>query len=258
MKASDYIMKYLHHKGVTHIYEVIGGMITHLVDSAYQHGQLKLVSTHHEQAAAFAADATGRMTGIPGVAMATSGPGAINLLTGIGSCYFDSAPGLFITGQVNLSEQKGNRHVRQLGFQETDIISMAQAVTKAAWAVKSVDQIPRMLEEAFRLATSGRPGPVLIDIPMDIQRMELPDRIENPDPGPQATFDDPAALEEVINALNQAERPLILVGGGVHAARAVSALRQFVDLVRIPAVNSLMAVDVLLYHNPLRVGLIGC
>jgi len=257
MKASDYIMKYLHHKGVEHIYEVIGGMITHLVDSAYQHGQLKLVSTHHEQAAAFAADATGRITGIPGVAMATSGPGAINLLTGIGSCYFDSAPGLFITGQVNLSEQKGDRQVRQLGFQETDIVSMAQSVTKAAWAVKSVEQIPPMLEAAFRLATSGRPGPVLVDIPMDIQRMNLPDQIENPGPGPQVTFDEPDALEEVFKALNQAERPLILVGGGIHAAHAVSAFRQFVDLVRVPVVNSLMAVDALPYYNPLRVGLIG-
>ena len=257
MKASDYIMNYLHHRGVTHIYEVIGGMITHLIDSAYQHGQLKLVSTHHEQAAAFAADATGRITGIPGVAMATSGPGAINLLTGIGSCYFDSAPGLFITGQVNLSEQRGNRRVRQLGFQETDIVSMAQAVTKAAWAVKSVEQIPSMLEEAFQLATAGRPGPVLIDIPMDIQRMDLPDRIEDTAPYTGATFDEPAAFDELLNALNRAERPLILVGGGVHAARAVLTFRQFVDMVQVPVVNSLMAVDILPYQHPLRVGLIG-
>lgn len=256
MKASDYIMNYLHHRGVNHIYEVIGGMITHLIDSAYTHGQLKLVSTHHEQAAAFAADATGRITGVPGVAMATSGPGAINLLTGIGSCYFDSSPGLFITGQVNLSEQKEKRAVRQLGFQETDIVSMAQAVTKAAWAVKSVEQIPSMLEDAFRLATSGRPGPVLMDIPMDIQRMDLPGRIEETVPEAHNPFDQ-LPLDEIFTALDRSERPLILVGGGIHAARAVPALRQFVDLVQIPVVNSLMAVDVLPYHHPLRVGLIG-
>ncbi len=257
MKASDYIMQYLHHKGVTHIYEVIGGMITHLIDSAYQHGQLKLVSTHHEQAAAFAADATGRITGVPGVAMATSGPGAINLLTGIGSCFFDSAPGLFITGQVNLSEQRGDRRVRQLGFQETDIVSMAQAVTKAAWAVKSVEQIPSMLEEAFRLATTGRPGPVLMDIPMDIQRMDLPEQLSDLPLNTEADFDQPALLDEIFTALDRSERPLILVGGGIHAARAIPALREFVDLIQIPVVNSLMAVDVLPYDHPLRVGLIG-
>ena len=200
MKASDYIMNYLHHRGVTHIYEVIGGMITHLINSAHQNGQLQLVSTHHEQAAAFAADATRRITGIPGVAMATSGPGNINLLTGIGSCYFDSAPGLFITGQVNLIEQKGDRRVRQLGFQETDIVSMAQAVTKAAWAVKSVEQIPSMLDEAFRLATSGRPGPVLLDIPMDIQRMDLPASLGDSDFDNQAVFDQPSVLDKLLAA----------------------------------------------------------
>lgn len=257
MKASDYIIAYLHHRGVMHVYEVIGGMITHLVDSAYRHDQLKLVSTHHEQAAAFAADATGRITGIPGVAMATSGPGATNLLTGIGSCYFDSSPGLFITGQVNLVEQKGERQIRQLGFQETDIVSMARAVTKAAWAVKSVEQIPSMLEEAFRLATSGRPGPVLMDIPMDIQRMNLPDHIQSTSTNALPAFDQPSVLDEIFSALDHAERPLILVGGGVHAAHAVPIFRKLVDLLQIPVVNSLMAVDVLPYRHPLRTGLIG-
>jgi len=116
MKASDYIVSYLYERGVTHIFEVIGGMITHLVDSADRHGKIKLVSVHHEQAAAFAVHGMGYSTGVPGVAMATSGPGAVNLLTGIGSCYFDSVPAIFITGQVNLSEQKGTRKIRQLGF----------------------------------------------------------------------------------------------------------------------------------------------
>jgi acetolactate synthase-1/2/3 large subunit len=257
MKASDYIMNDLSHRGVTHIFEVIGGMITHLIDSAHNNSKIQLVSVHHEQAAAFAADAMGRITGVPGVAMATSGPGATNLLTGIGSCYFDSVPAIFITGQVNLNEQKGERKIRQLGFQETDIVSMAQTITKAAWAVRSAEQIPSLLDEAFRLALSGRPGPVLLDIPMDIQRMNIPEASQSEMVPPPPDFDDTTVLEELFRALDQAERPLILVGGGIHSARAVALARQFIDLLQVPVVNSLMAVDVLPYQNPLRVGLIG-
>lgn len=257
MKASDYIIEYLYQRGVTHIFEVIGGMITHLVDSADRHGQIKLVSTHHEQAAAFAADTMGRITGNPGVAIATSGPGATNLLTGIGSCYFDSVPAIFITGQVNLSEQKGDREIRQLGFQETDIVSMARPISKAAWGVQSVDQVPSLLEDAFRLALSGRPGPVLLDIPMDIQRMDISVRPTQPIPEFPQRFEDTAILDELFSSLIQAKRPLILLGGGIHSAHAVPLVRQFIDLVQIPVVNSLMAVDVLPYSHPLRVGLIG-
>src|SRR5205085_3753084 len=94
-------------------------------------------------------------------------------LTGIGSCYFDSSPAVFITGQVNRHEQKGDRPVRQLGFQETDIVTMAQPITKAAWRVKTPEELPALLENAFELAVKGRPGPVLIDIPMDVQRAEI-------------------------------------------------------------------------------------
>src|SRR6201988_3990864 len=120
MKASDYIAEFLSNRGVRCVFEVSGGMIVHLLDSIYRQGKIEIVSVHHEQAAAFAADAVGRVTGVPGGAMATSGPGATNLLTGIGSCYFDSSPAVFLTGQVNRYEQKGDRNIRQLGFQETD------------------------------------------------------------------------------------------------------------------------------------------
>ncbi len=257
MKVSDYIMDYLYARGVTHIYEVIGGMITHLIDAAHRHGKLQLVSVHHEQAGAFAADAMARVTGVPGVAMATSGPGAINLLTGIGSCYFDSVPAVFITGQVNINEQKGTREVRQLGFQETDIVSMAKAVTKAAWRVEFADQIPSLLDKAFSVALSGRPGPVLLDVPMDVQRMDVPAELPINAPEPQPVYSDSVALADLLDSLNRAERPLILVGGGIHSAGAVQLARQFIELVQVPVVNSLMAVDVMPYGHPLRVGLIG-
>ena len=108
--------------------------------------------------------------------MATSGPGATNLLTGIGSCYFDSSPSVFITGQVNRNEQKRDRAIRQLGFQETDIVSMAKPVTKWAVGIETPEEIPAALERAFTEATTGRPGPVLLDIPMDVQRGIIEDR----------------------------------------------------------------------------------
>lgn len=257
MKVSDYIVSFLYAQGVRHIFEVVGGMITHLVDSVYRQGKIRLVSTHHEQAAAFAADAMARATGVPGIAMATSGPGAINLLTGIGSCYFDSSPAVFITGQVNRDEQTGNRPIRQLGFQETDIVSMASPITKAAWRVHSAEDVASLLASAFTLSMSGRPGPVLIDIPMDVQRAEI--SAEAPSKLSFSTADhlDQRAIEELLSELSIAQRPLILAGGGVRSAQATGLFRSFVEQVKAPVVNSLMAVDALPYTHPFRVGMIG-
>src|ERR1043165_3289711 len=123
MKAADYLALYIERRGVTHVFELVGGMISFLLDSLSQRTSVRIVSMHHEQGAAFAAEGYGRVKGVPGVAMATSGPGATNLLTAIASCYFDSVPTVFITGQVNRHEMKGDRPVRQQGFQETDIVS---------------------------------------------------------------------------------------------------------------------------------------
>ena len=257
MKASDYLAAYLKAQGVTHVFELVGGMITHMVDSLNREGSIKVVSMHHEQAAAFGADAYARMTGVPGVAMATSGPGATNLLTGIGSCYFDSSPAVFITGQVNRSEQKRELPIRQLGFQETDIVAMARPITKAAWQVNDPATLPTMLADAFTLALSGRPGPVLLDIPMDVQRADI--EVHTPSRAtalPPAALD-PRTLRDLLEALSQSKRPLILAGGGLRSARAVGAFRRFVDLVKVPVVNSLLAVDCLPAAHPLRVGMIG-
>ncbi|MEN6421039.1 MAG: thiamine pyrophosphate-binding protein [Smithella sp.] len=256
MLVVDYIAAFLHQQGVTHIYEVIGGMITRLVDAVHRQGKIQLISVHHEQAAAFAADSTGRLMGIPGIAMATSGPGATNLLTGIGSCYFDSVPAIFITGQVNRNEQKGDRLIRQSGFQELDIVAMAKPITKAAWQINDSKQVSKILQEAFLIATSGRPGPVLIDIPMDVQGAEINDNISSFIKEPLLT--PPVELiEDLLNQLNLAKKPLILVGGGINTANAVHLLRQFVDIVQTPVVNSLLAVDALPYTHPLRTGLLG-
>src|SRR5437588_11738350 len=157
MKVKDYVAHFLAEQGVPCVFELPGGMSAHFIDALCQQGRVRIVSVHHEQSAAFAADAVGRLTGVPGVALATSGPGAVNLLTGVGSCHFDSSPAVFITGQVNRDEQKGDRPIRQLGFQETDIVAMAAPITKGAWRIQTPEELPTVLERAFRLALSGRP-----------------------------------------------------------------------------------------------------
>ncbi len=235
-------------------------MITYLLDALHRDGRVQIVSLHHEQSAAMAADAYGRLTGRPGVAMATSGPGAINLLTGIAGSYFDSTPTVFITGQVNRNEQRGEKGIRQQGFQETDIVSMAHAVTKGSWIVNDPALLPATLDAAFRLAVEGRPGPVLLDIPMDVQRQEMSGMpVVCVPPG---SIQKPALLsrslaKEVLSALVLADRPLILVGGGVRAAGAAEHFRAWSQRIGIPVVYSLMGVDVLPSGSPIRVGLVG-
>ena len=256
MKVSDFVAEYLESRGITSIFELSGGMITHLLDSISQKTKINIVSMHHEQSAAFAAEAYGRVTGLPGIAMATSGPGATNLLTGIGSCYFDSSPAIFITGQVNRHELKGDRPIRQLGFQETDIISMAKPITKACFQIQEPEDIPTILQKAFDIALEGRPGPVLIDIPMDIQRAQIevafdPTLKKEPYNYPDNT------LNDLVKDIHLAKRPLILVGRGVKASNTQSHLDQFISKTQIPVITTLLGIDTISYENALRVGFIG-
>lgn len=259
MKASDYIARYIADRGVSHVFELIGGMTTHMLDSISRLGRTEIVTMHHEQAAAFAVDAAGRITQKPAVALATSGPGATNLLTGIGSCYYDSVPSVFITGQVNRNELRGDRNVRQLGFQETDIVSIARPLTKFAYQILSPGELPEILDRAFEESITGRPGPVLLDIPMDIQRAELsePIALRAKEANSTPTLIDQRGLKKLIQAILRARKPLILAGGGIHSAGALAIFRRVVDKLRIPVVNSLMAVDVLPYEDKHRVGMIG-
>ena len=240
---------------------MVGGMIANFIDALHRDDQVRIIACHHEQGAGFAAEGHARMNGIPGVAMGTSGPGAINLLTALGSCHFDSTPAVFITGQVNRSEQKRDRPIRQLGFQETDVVAMAAPIAKAAMRVETVEDLPKRLTEAFALARAGRPGPVLVDIPLDLQRAELdaplPDSPEAIDEPRDSRVPDDVAIARIIDDLARAERPLILAGGGLRSGRAVDGFREFVDRLGVPVVHSLMGVDALPFEHPLRVGMIG-
>lgn len=264
MKLSDYVIDFITKQGVTHIFEFIGGAITHLLDSTVDRDDVECVSVHHEQSGAFAAEAYARINGRLGVAMATSGPGALNMVTGIGSCWFDSVPCLFITGQVNTYEYKFDRPVRQIGFQETDIVSVVKPLTKYAEMVTDAEKIRFHLEKAVYLAQSGRPGPVLLDIPMNLQRAQVePAQLESFFDS-QEYQDLQAAescwrerLNEIVALIAAAKRPLILAGGGVRTAQAATELQKLVEITGIPVVASLMGLDAVSHDNQEFMGMIG-
>lgn len=264
MKLTDYMIDFLVKEGVSHVFELIGGAITHLLDSVYSRADLQCISVHHEQSAAFAAEAYVRINGNLGVALATSGPGALNLVTGIGSCYFDSVPCLFITGQVNTYEYKFEKAVRQLGFQETDIVSVVKPLTKYAELVTDAENIRYHLEKAVYLARSGRPGPVLLDLPMNIQRAQIePEKLKGFFKSEEFNKIQPTdscktmIVDEVISLIQKARRPVILAGGGVRTAKATDELCLLLQKTGIPVVTSLMGLDAIPHDNPAFFGMIG-
>jgi acetolactate synthase-1/2/3 large subunit len=174
MRVADYIVDFLIEKGITDVFGFPGGMVTYLIEALdKRRNEVHSHVTYNEQGAAFAACGYAQLSLKPGVAYATSGPGATNLLTGLCNAYFDSIPAIFITGQVNTYESKGDLKVRQKGFQETDIVSMVKSVTKYSELVTDVQNIRYCLEKAYYTCMEGRPGPVLLDIPMNVQRSEI-------------------------------------------------------------------------------------
>jgi acetolactate synthase I/II/III large subunit len=259
MKISDFIIDTLAAEGVTHIFEICGGALGHLLDSLYGRTDIKAVSMHHEMAAAIAAEGYARAGENFGVAMATSGPGATNLITGIGSCFFDSVPCVFITGQVNTYEYKFDKPVRQIGFQETDIVSIVKSLVKSATLITSPEDIGKVLSGSIDRAMSGRPGPVLLDVPLNIQRSETK---EKPCRKKGAHVPESAALEtpmenEIRLLIKSSSRPVILAGGGVRSAKATRELSEFARANGIPVVSSLMGLDSFPHNDPLYVGMIG-
>jgi acetolactate synthase-1/2/3 large subunit len=261
MKVSDYVINFLVSNNITHVFEICGGAITHLLDSLYARKDITAISLHHEQAAAFAAEGYSRAGDKIGVAMATSGPGATNLITGIASCFFDSLPCLFITGQVNTYEFKFSRPLRQLGFQETDIVKIVKPIVKEAIIVTDAKKIKYYLQKAVCIAKSGRPGPVLLDIPMDIQRARInPRKLESfsakQGRSPSYKLDKPK-IKEIARLINSSSRPVVLAGAGVRLSGGQDAFLKFIKNTGIPVVTSLMGLDILPYDNPSFVGMIG-
>lgn len=263
VKASDAIAEYLCAHEVTECYEMIGGMITHIVDSLGQHGAFSITSVHHEQSAAFAAEGVSRKSAGKrvGLAMATSGPGATNLITGIGSCWFDSVPCLFITGQVNISELKLDRPIRQQGFQELDIVSLVRPITKYASRVLTAEGLLPELHRALTESVSGRQGPVLLDIPNNIQKENISSEtvrewVNKPIEIPSLQQLDDEQIAELKLMCHGAHRPLFLLGGGAKWSKMIGALVSDLNGAGVPYVSTLMGQERLEWSNT-YFGMIG-
>ncbi len=258
MKISDYIVEFLIEKDITDVFGYPGGMVTHLMDS-FSHYEDKIQAhvNYHEQGASFAACGYAQTSGKLGVAYATSGPGATNMMTGICNAYFDSIPVLFVTGQVNTFESCKGLGIRQNGFQETDILQMVQGVTKYAAYVEKPEDIRYELEKAYSIAMSGRKGPVLLDIPMNIQRTEIEiSALKGYEEQKETDNVDVCQISrDILTAIKDAKRPCLLLGAG--AKQYKDYVNQIVALLNVPTVSSMPAMDVLPSDSLYNYGFVG-
>jgi acetolactate synthase-1/2/3 large subunit len=258
MRVADYIASQLQKVGAKKVFLLNGGMMMHLVVTLGRPDGLEYVAQHHEQASAMAADGYARRSGELGVCYATSGPGATNVLTGLAGAWQDSTPVLFLTGQSKSTqtiEKSGIVGLRQYGTFEVDIVPVVKSITKYAVMVTDSRTIRYHLEKALHLATTGRPGPVLLDLPLDIQGASIdPDELEGFVPETTASAIDSAQIAEVVRLLRAARRPLILAGYGVRCARAVESFRHLADQLGVPVATSQLGKDVMFYDHPLFVG----
>ena len=261
MKLSDYIVTFLIEKDITDVFGYPGGMVTHLMDSFDKYKNFILAHVnYHEQGAAFCACGYAQASNKLGVAYATSGPGATNLITGIANAYFDSIPCIFITGQVNTYEAKGDLLVRQKGFQETDIVSIVKSITKYAVKIDNENNIKYELQKAFDISMNGRPGPVLIDIPMNIQSADIiPEDLKcyksKNEEEDSCYYSDKKNI--ILEMLKSSKRPVILAGNGINTANVINQFRDFVELTGIPVVTSMIGRDVLQSSVENNFGFVG-
>lgn len=246
IKVSDYIVEFLINKGVTDVFGYPGGMVTQLMDSFERYREhIQAHANLHEQAAAFAACGYAQVSGKPGIAYATSGPGATNLMTGIANAYFDSIPTVFITGQVNSNEAKGSLRVRQRGFQETDIVSIATPITKLAVHVEKAEHIPYEMERAYQIAMAGRRGPVLLDISMNIFRSEIDVSEQSYEENAKREYDIGTVIETIAYEMEKSDAPVFLIGAGAKIPEEEDHIRTAINRFGIPTVSSMVAFDVM-------------
>jgi acetolactate synthase-1/2/3 large subunit len=261
-KLSDYLISFLAGQGVKHIFGFTGGGAVHLFDSADKNPHIAPIYCHHEQAVALAAVSYSRITNNLGVAVVTTGPGGTNTLTGVLAAWQDSIPCIFISGQARLEHTSHGKSLRQVGTQEFDIISVVKPMTKYAVMVEDAKMIRYHLEEALYLAKEGRPGPVWIDLPLNLQwALIKPSSLigftpSNISSGHQQKFriED---RQKTYELLRKANRPLFLAGYGIRLAHAEKEFREVVKKLRIPFVSTWNASDYLPTHDGLYVGRIG-
>jgi len=248
MKVADFVINYLADYGIKEMFLVSGAANGSIIDAFTRTDKTRYIAVMHEQAGGFAAEGYAKISGKPGVAIATSGPGGMNLVTPVGNCYYDSVPCVFITGQINSNFLRSDPTIRQVGFQETDIVGIMRPITKYAKMIVDPESIKYELERALFLAQDGRPGPVLLDIPVNIQKQEIDvDKLMGFDPEPEKTCYRTEIIDSKINQylddLKKAKRPVILVGGGVRIAGGAEKLLEVGRKLKIPMFPTWNALD---------------
>jgi acetolactate synthase-1/2/3 large subunit len=264
MKLSDYVIGFVADLGIKHVFLVPGGGAMHLNDSLSRREDIEFVCNLHEQASAIAAENYSKGTNHLGVALVTTGPGATNAITGLVGAWLDSTPCIFISGQVKRADRIYDADgaplgVRQVGVQEVDIVPIVQSVTKYAVTIMDPQSIRYHLEKAAYLAVTGRPGPVWIDIPLDVQAFPIDaDRLSGFDRlelgAAQRGEDLGNWVTETILALNRSARPLLLAGNGIRLSRAQKEFRELLDELNIPLETTWLAIDLIGDDHPLFVG----
>lgn len=259
MKLSDYVFEFLVSQGVKHVFTVPGGGAMHLNDSLGHNPSIEFVSNLHEQASAMAAETYSKATDSLGVVLVTTGPGGTNAVTGVAGAWLDSTPVLFISGQVKRPDLKGNTGVRQMGVQEVDIVSIVAPITKHAVTVMDPDSIRYELERALHICRAGRPGPVWIDIPLDVQAATVdPSLLRGFIPELKDTTAEQARLHEqvgqIIEYFNASERPILLAGNGIRLSRAQTEFRELIKALSAPVVATWLAVDLFAFEEEFYIG----
>jgi len=264
MNLSDYVLSFLEKKKVKNIFTITGGAICFLMDAFSRNRNMKYTAVAHEQAGAMMADAYSRLGPNFSATMVTSGPGATNLLTGIACSWFDSIPSLHICGQANQHELASydisTKKVRQVGFQETDIIAIAKPITKFTYQLKHENEIKYVLEKAFHISQEGRPGPVLIDIPMNLQRKIVDPKklksfyVKKKSIKKQKLINQ---INKVLSHLKKSKRPVIIIGGGIRISKTCKELLVFLKGMNIPLITTWSGVDAITHDHKNYIGNIG-
>ena len=263
MKLSDYVMQFIARQGIEHIFYLPGGGAMHLVDSLGKLKDVESVCCLHEQAVAIAAQSYAMHTNHLGVGLVTTGPGGTNAITGVCAAWIDSVPCLFVSGQVKRSDMMTGKRLRQLGIQEADIIAMVHSITKYAITVKEPSSIRYHLEKALYLAKNGRPGPVWLDIPLDVQgtiidetALEGFNTAEIKQKKPEASFIK-KAVGKIFGYLNKSERPIIIAGDGIKISKSKDLFLEIINHLDVPVVPTWKAMDMLHEKHGLYAGRCG-
>lgn len=257
IKLSDYVMKYVAGLGVKSVFMLSGGGCMHLVDSLGKNKELEFIANLHEQASAIAADAYSQYTNNIGVALVTTGPGGTNAITGVAASWIDSVPVLIISGQVKRADLLIGKGVRQIGPQEVDITSLVKPITKYSVTVMEPEQIRFHLDKAVYLAKAGRPGPVWIDIPLDVQGALIDEKKLKVFNRPKRIAKGKALndkIKSLIKLINKSKRPVILAGNGIRLGNGIDKFKRIALKLKIPVLTTWKALDILPEEHELYIG----